>query len=42
MDIKNNGMDKEGKSDRIDLLANQIAEVVKASIYDFLSNDKES
>ncbi len=33
-------LEKEnGKENRIDLLANQIAEVVKASIYDFLSND---
>lgn len=29
------------KSKKIDILANQIAEVVKASIYDFLLDDKE-
>lgn len=30
------------KNDKIDLLANRIAEVVKASIYDFLSNEEKS
>ncbi len=32
---------KDEKTNKIDLLANQIAEVVKESIYNFLSDDKE-
>ena len=40
---KNGGMaEKDEKSSKIDMLANQIAEVVKESIYNFLSNDKEN
>ena len=34
--------EKDKKTDKIDLLANQIAEVVKESIYNFLSNEKEN
>jgi DNA-binding transcriptional MerR regulator len=33
---------RDEKSMKIDILANQIAEVVKASIYDFLLDDKET
>ena len=39
---KNNGNSGTGeKSNKIDLLANQIAEVVKESIYNFLSDDNK-
>ena len=37
----NNSSKKDDISNKIDLLANQIAEVVKESIYNFLSDDKE-
>jgi len=36
---RKNGLREAENSDKIDMLANQIAEVVKASIYDFLSDD---
>ena len=39
---KNDNAGKDEISNNIDLLANQIAEVVKESIYNFLLNDKES
>ncbi|MBN1905426.1 MAG: MerR family transcriptional regulator [Deltaproteobacteria bacterium] len=41
MDKSLNQSGSDEKSKKIDLLANQIAEVVKASIYDFMLNDKE-
>ena len=39
MEENGNAAGKDEKSNKIDLLANQIAEVVKESIYNFLSND---
>ena len=41
METNDSSAVKDEKSSKIDLLANQIAEVVKESIYNFLSNDKE-
>jgi DNA-binding transcriptional MerR regulator len=41
MDGSLNQSGRDAKSKKIDILANQIAEVVKASIYDFMLNDKE-
>ena len=42
MEKNGDAAEKDEKSSKIDMLANQIAEVVKESIYNFLSNDKEN
>lgn len=38
---KKTANDSKENLDKIDMLANQIAEVVKSSIYDFLSEDED-